>query len=118
MPSDDYAPVVRGSLKLKGSTPSGITKKKKKKSKPSATDTESALQKTLAEEDAVNDDNVKQVGKKRDEEEGQREDDLRELETRDGDGKTASERQYEEMRRKRVSWAACAYGVLHKCLLY
>ena len=55
MPADEYAPVVRGALKLKGSTPSGIKKKKKK---PKISDTEassskkSALQSALEEEDA------------------------------------------------------------------
>lgn len=33
MGNDDYAPIVRGGLKLKGSTPSGIKKKKSKKDK-------------------------------------------------------------------------------------
>ena len=45
MPSDDYAPVVRGGLKLKGSAPSGIKKKKKKvkPAVPSSATAESAL---------------------------------------------------------------------------
>ncbi|KUJ15398.1 DUF1754-domain-containing protein [Mollisia scopiformis] len=91
MPSDDYTPVVRGALKLKGSTPSGITKKKKKKTpKPApeseaSTSKQSAFQKALEEEDAST-----------------KEDDLRELEERGHDGKTASERAREEMRRKRL----------------
>jgi len=106
MPSDDYTSTSRGSLKLKGSTPSGIKKKKKKdKSKLSVVAeggaaADSALQKVLADEDTS-------TMKGHDDKKGERDEELdetqlRELETRDGDGKTASERQYEEMRRKRV----------------
>merc|ERR1712093_155816 len=82
MPADEYAPVVRGALKLKGSTPSGIKKKKKK---PKISDTEASSSKKSALQSALED-----------------EDALRELEERGGDGKTASERAYEEMRRKRL----------------
>ncbi|KAE8452544.1 hypothetical protein EG329_000447 [Mollisiaceae sp. DMI_Dod_QoI] len=111
MPSDDYAPIVRGALKLKGSTPSGITKKKKKKPKTTSSDAEtsdakkSALQKALEEEDASASPDM--IHRKKDDkgeggEEGGEEEDLRELEDRGGDGKTASERAREEMRRKRL----------------
>lgn len=112
MPSDEYtSSTIRGSLKLKGrSKPEGV-KKKKKKSKPSVTDGESsALQKAVEEEDTLAAGSSKDVAKsKRKEkersEEGEEELDeerLRELDPRGGDGKTASERAYEEMRRKRV----------------
>jgi protein FAM32A len=101
MPSD--APVIRGALKLKGS---GITKKKKKKAKAdaeSSEDKKSAIQKALEEEDtAVGKEVVKSKSKGKGEDaEGEEEGD-RELEERGHDGKTASERAYEEMRRKRV----------------
>lgn len=119
MPSDEYASSVRGSLKLKGATPTGITKKKKKKtsSKPVAV---AEAEKQDKEKDDDEEDTSK--GKKKqsrsarvDEEGADATEDLndaelRELETRDreGDGKTASERAYEEMRRKRV----CFYILL------
>jgi len=105
MPADEYAPVVRGALKLKGSTPSGIKKKKKK---PKISDTEassskkSALQSALEEEDAESSKAIAKKGKGEAAEEELDEEALRELEERGGDGKTASERAYEEMRRKRV----------------
>jgi len=113
MPADEYTPVVRGALKLKGTaTPSGITKKKKKKAAkhddPSASSAaqNSALQKALQEEDAAaataeiagagGTSGGKAAG------EGLSEEELRELESRDSDGKTAAERAYQEMRRRRV----------------
>jgi len=105
MPADEYAPVVRGALKLKGSTPSGIKKKKKK---PKISDTEassskkSALQSALEEEDAESSKAIAKKGKGEAAEEELDEEALRELEERGGDGKTASERAYEEMRRKRL----------------
>lgn len=98
MPSDAYASVVRGGLKLKGS--SGITKKKKKKSKEKegevAEGKKDALQKALEDEDSAFAD-MKSKGKVEDRAEN--DDDAEE---RGKDGKTASERAYEEMRRKRV----------------
>ncbi len=107
MPSDDYIPVVRGALKLKGSGPSGVTKKKKKsKTKPTDPSSSSsdpkttALQKALEEEDAAT---SSKKGGRSGEDGDLDEEKLRELEERDGDGKTASERAYEEVRRKRVS---------------
>lgn len=121
MPHDDYAPVVRGALKLKGSGagPTGITKKKKKKPKgevgvaTKAGAEEGALIRAPVEEDAVVAGSSKGKGKAKDvgEDGGGGEDDggegvevgkLRELDPRGEDGKTASERAYEEMRRKRV----------------
>ncbi|KAH7336438.1 hypothetical protein BKA65DRAFT_479343 [Rhexocercosporidium sp. MPI-PUGE-AT-0058] len=108
MPADEYAPVVRGALKLKGAAPSGIKKKKKKPktsdSEASSSTKKSALQSALEEEDAGS---SKAVVKGKGNGEGGREEELdevalRELEERGGDGKTASERAYEEMRRKRL----------------
>jgi protein FAM32A len=107
MPADEYSSVVRGGLKLKGSAPSGISKKKKKdKKKPSeAADGEKreskngALRKALEDEDEA-------IVRARDKGEGGgewEEEGDRELEVRGNDGKTASERAYEEMRRRRVS---------------
>ncbi|TAQ84634.1 hypothetical protein B7494_g7044 [Chlorociboria aeruginascens] len=94
--TDDYAPVVRGGLKLKGgSKPSGITKKKKKKSKEPAEAQKSALQSALEDEDVVKEGERGAEGGEGEE--------LRELESRGGDGKTASERAREEMRRKRLN---------------
>jgi len=93
MPSDDYTPVIRGGLKLKGSKPTGIKKKKKKSSttpsqNPSSTKPEDSTKPTAeeitGEEDELSDSK------------------LRELDPKDDSGKTASERAYEEMRRKRV----------------
>lgn len=106
MPSDAYSSVVRGGLKLKGSAPAGVLKRKKKsKAKAEGEAGESkkdALQKALEDEDsAVGKELVK--GKGKEEIDGE-EDGDRELEERGNDGKTASERAYEEMRRKRVSF--------------
>jgi protein FAM32A len=103
MPSDEYAPIVRGALKLKGSTPTGVTKKKKKKKeKAGEEEKKSAIQKALEEEDASTSREImKSESTGEDGEEGERE-----LEERGNDGKTASERAYEEMRRKRV-WNFC-----------
>jgi protein FAM32A len=84
MPSDEYAPIVRGGLKLKGSKPTGVEKKKKKK-KATAPESSSTKQEALAEGEEQLD-----------------EEKLKELDPRDNNGKTASERAYEEMRRKRV----------------
>ncbi|CZS89848.1 uncharacterized protein RAG0_01088 [Rhynchosporium agropyri] len=111
MPSDEYTPVVRGALKLKGSAPAGIKKKKKKPktidSEASSSTKKSALQSALEEEDAESSKAVvkgksKEGGKETGEEEELDVAALRELEDREGDGKTASERAYEEMRRKRL----------------
>jgi protein FAM32A len=105
MPSDDYAPVVRGGLKLKGSSSTSGIKKKKKKTKTineeglsrAINSTDPSTNKIDGEEEEAG----KDVTKKEDEDE---ELDLRELEQRaEHDGKTATERAYEETRRKRVS---------------
>lgn len=113
MPSDDYtSSTIRGSLKLKGgpSKPEGV-KKKKKKPKAPITESSPALQKALEDENAVagegSNDIIKTKSKRKDkdadaEEEELDDEQLRELDPRGGDGKTASERAYEEMRRKRV----------------
>jgi protein FAM32A len=103
MPADEYSSVVRGGLKLKGSAPSGVSKKKKRdKKKPrEAADGEKndALRKALEEEDED-----EAIVRARDKGEGGGEEaGDRELEERGNDGKTASERAYEEMRRRRVS---------------
>ena len=128
MPSDDYA-AIGGGLKLKGSKPAGITKKKKKPkthidgtsstSKDAASDGakggKSALQRALEDEDI----DMSQAGR------GQKLDEarLKELDPRGNDGKTASERQYEETRRKRVcystrflSLAIASYHVIYSIL--
>jgi protein FAM32A len=94
MPTDDYH-TPGGSLKLKGSKPTGI-KKKKKKPSSSNLSKGSALQKAQ-EEDAP----ISKPGAE-DEEDAE----LRELEQRDPhDGKTAAERAAEDMRRKRVRYS-------------
>ncbi|KAG0645368.1 hypothetical protein D0Z07_8859 [Hyphodiscus hymeniophilus] len=118
MPSDDYA-AIRGGLKLKGSKPSGVTKKKKKSktAKDSIPTTssndavskdaeggESALQKALQDED----EDLATRGRG---DVGLSEEKLRELDPRDDDGKTASERQYEETRRKRLQDRLAREGV-------
>jgi protein FAM32A len=102
MPSDAYSSVVRGGLKLKGSAPAGVTKKKKKKPKTDDGANEGkkdALQKALEDEDSAVGKEIDKGKGKEEEQEGDRE-----LEERGNDGKTASERAYEEMRRKRVSY--------------
>lgn len=62
----------------------------------------SALQSALEEEDAESSKAIAKKGKGEAAEEELDEEALRELEERGGDGKTASERAYEEMRRKRL----------------
>lgn len=100
---DDYSS-IGGGLKLKGAgTGAGIKKKKKKKSTLSATASglKPALQQALKEEDMLE---LKDA-KEGDEEGGMSglsEEQLRELDQRDGSGKTASERAHEETRRRRV----------------
>lgn len=109
MVSDDYSPVVRGGLKLKGaSKPTGVTKKKKKKSTTTSSDPstsssvsetkKSALQAALEEED------TKEAAEKDEAK-------MKELEEVGGDAKTASERQMEEMRRKRLHERLAKEGV-------
>ena len=127
MPADEYAPVVRGALKLKGSAPSGIKKKKKKPKTSDAaasSSKKSALQSALEEEDAESSKAITKKRKGEGSEEDLDEEALRELEERGGDGKTASERAYEEMRRKRVCFllllpvsgnaGQCSSGKVHR----
>ena len=105
MPADEYSSVVRGGLKLKGSAPSGISKKKKKdKKKPKeAADGEKRESKNDALRKALEDEDEAMV-RARDKGEGEEAGD-RELEERGNVGKTARERAYEEMRRRRVSYS-------------
>jgi protein FAM32A len=95
MPGDEYTS-ISGGLKLKGSKPSGISKTKKSKkakAKPSKPGDESIPDIVVTE--TQNEDGGA------DKKEG---DDAasRETDSKDEDGKTASERQFEEVRRKRV----------------
>ncbi|KAG9246130.1 hypothetical protein BJ878DRAFT_311035 [Calycina marina] len=113
MPSDDYASTVRGGLKLKGSSkPSGIRKQKKKATPASSTSDAKVegLQKALAEEDAsvLQGRKAPKGGKEKRELSDEQ---LCELETRGGDGKTASERAHEEMRRRRLQDRLAKEGV-------
>ncbi len=98
MGTDDYSSAIGGGLKLKGSKPAGVTKKKKKKKdkskensnrQPDAEDPRAvALQKALADEDrAANE----EAGEEAEEEDYE-----------PGSNKTETERKYEEMKRKRV----------------
>jgi len=107
MPSEEYTSAVGGGLKLKGSRPGGVTKKKKKKEHKPAKDTsppsdtkKTALQRALEEEDAdIEIDDSRLV---EDEERGE------------GDsrgGKTAAEKAMEEMRRKRLHDRLAKEGV-------
>ncbi|KAK2629888.1 hypothetical protein QTJ16_000708 [Diplocarpon rosae] len=105
MPGDEYASVVRGGLKLKGGAPTGIPKKKKKKSKAaseseaSSASKKSALQSALEDEDAGSSQAIVRRKERSQDCNGMDLDEerLRELEGRGGDGKTASERAYEEL---------------------
>lgn len=100
MPTDEYAPTVRGGLKLKGSKPAGIEKKKKKKKSSSVP---SSSEPASTSKDLTTTTTSTKPTSKEEEEEID-EEKLRELEERGGDGKTDSERAYEEMRRKRVGF--------------
>jgi protein FAM32A len=105
MASDDYSAAIGGGLKLKGSKPSGVTKKKKKdksKAKPDPDEPKtSALQRALADEDpgdaqegaATAGSEARSVGNDDEDYEP-------------GSSKTEAERKYEEMRRKRVRLAS------------
>lgn len=93
MAGDEYTSVVGGGLKLKGSKPSGVMKKKKK-AKVAKVD------KTIAEDDQSSsgkksgslDDTITEEELTRLEEEAYGQEDR----------KTETERKYEEMKRKRV----------------
>lgn len=100
MASDDYSAAIGGGLKLKGSKPSGVTKKKKKdksKGKPDPDDNKtSALQRALADEDpGAKDGTARAASEARSV--GNEDEDYE-----PGSSKTEAERKYEEMRRKRV----------------
>jgi protein FAM32A len=127
MPSDDYASVSRGGLKLKGVAGSKVEKKKKKKkpkddvsaregpAQEAEKDTDRALSKVLADEDGKikNVDGVDQGDGE--EVPGEAREGEREL----GSGKTEAERRHEERRRKMVSesilrddrWPATGLGL-------
>ncbi|KAF4631027.1 hypothetical protein G7Y89_g7107 [Cudoniella acicularis] len=103
MTSDDYAPIVRGGLKLKGAKPTGVTKTKKKKKDKLSTNPQDPSSSTSKDVSKTKKDAEKEGGKEGEgEEEELTEEQLRTLEERGGDGKTASERAYEEMRKKRL----------------
>jgi protein FAM32A len=111
MGSDDYSAAVGGGLKLKGSKPSGVTKKKKKDKDKSKSNVEAddpraaALHKALADEEKASAEEQLDVGKEGEEEDYDA-----------GSNKTEAERKYEEMRRKRVCFLPpMRYPVL--CLL-
>jgi len=111
MGSDDYSAAVGGGLKLKGSKPGGVTKKKKKDKDKSKSNVEAddpraaALHKALADEEKAAAEEQLDVGKEGGEEDYDA-----------GSNKTEAERKYEEMRRKRVCFLPpMRYPVL--CLL-
>jgi protein FAM32A len=107
MPGNEYASAIGGGLKLKGSKPSGVAKKKKKKEKKSAgVSQEVALEKAVEGAEVVNvekqeitDDTVSKERKDASaERDGERDDGDGE-----GDGyKTETQKRHEEMRRKRL----------------
>jgi protein FAM32A len=93
MPTDDYTPITRGSLKLKGVKDSKIDKKKKKKKKTEDSDSISKSAEVVASDK----DGEDALGA-----EGSAE---KPPTTHTGAGKTEAERRHEEMRRKRVRCA-------------
>ena len=119
MPSSDYTTVVGGGLKLKGSKPNGIEKKKKKTKKPTAPststpfpttsavsaadrrekDSETGLEAALKDED----DSVTRRANEEDEDEGPRDGDEKGTKVYSRQ-KTEAEMRHEEMRRRRVSF--------------
>jgi protein FAM32A len=106
MPGDDDYHTPGGGLKLKGSKPSGI-KKKKKKPSASTPSRDKELQKVAAGEESG-------ASSSKQPEDNTDDIDLRDLEDRDPrDGKTAAERAAEETRRKRVRvFPLCTYPSL------
>ncbi|RDW64866.1 hypothetical protein BP6252_10517 [Coleophoma cylindrospora] len=96
MASDDYTPSIGGGLKLKGSKPTGVTKKKKKDKKAKSEDSGAAIQKALKEVD-------KEALKEFEEKEGDAGEARREAEEELGHGKTEAEKRRDEMRRKRLA---------------
>ncbi|MCJ1227837.1 hypothetical protein MMC12_004496 [Toensbergia leucococca] len=103
MPTEDYTPATRGTLKLKGLPPSKITKHKKKRPNPtptsSATNTAAAnpsgeevsTDATTVAKEAEGGSSVEQTDKGEIEEKGV-----------PGLGKTDAERRHDERRRKRL----------------
>ncbi len=108
MPVEDYTPVTRGGLKLKGGAPMGVKKKKKKekrqeKEEPSGSRRREAMEKAIGDEERDDDRTPgKEMAMNAEEEVGH---------LSDGQGqdevvsKTESERAAEELRKKRVSLA-------------
>ncbi|KAG9235612.1 hypothetical protein BJ875DRAFT_483093 [Amylocarpus encephaloides] len=108
MPPDEYAPVVRGGLKLKGA---GVAKKKKKAKPPQPEGGSQKNEALLAAavvggggepNDAALATKRKPTTPRADAGHGDEGLDLGELEQRDSSGKTPTERAYEENRRKRL----------------
>ncbi|POS86588.1 hypothetical protein EPUL_002094 [Erysiphe pulchra] len=111
-PSEEYAPIVRGPLKLKGSGPSGIQKKKKKKKKPINHDQESpnhnenlsaplGQSKTLADDgDRIHNEDESAASSLTKKDAFQQ--DNESIDQDRAAGKTASEQAFEEMRKKRL----------------
>jgi protein FAM32A len=99
MPKDDYASAIGGGLKLKGSKPEGVKKKKKKdKSKISSdlastsTKDPEASKDLEGKETKVSEDvDAEELGRLEEEAYGG-----------SGGGKTEAEKKYDEMKRKRV----------------
>ena len=95
MTGDDYSAAISGGLKLKGSKPSGVTKKKKKEKKNKDDSTATALQNALADEEQA-------AAAEKTHAEEQQAEAADEEDYEPGSSKTEAERKYEEMRRKRV----------------
>ncbi|TVY12514.1 Protein FAM32A [Lachnellula arida] len=111
MPSDDYTPTVRGGLKLKGSAPTGIKKKKKSKTSTITTTststseptTSTTLQNPPTEETPSTSTSSSNPPHDPNHDPTQNLN-LKTLEQKSSsDGKTPSERAYEETRRKRLA---------------
>ncbi|KAI1003082.1 hypothetical protein K3495_g5123 [Podosphaera aphanis] len=101
MTTDEYTPVVRGPLKLKGSGPVGITKKKKKKKKKAGEVSSHGDTAGDASKSSVSSEDVSSLAQEAPLSEGPMI--TADAELAEGDGmKTASERAYEEMRRRRL----------------
>lgn len=97
MPADDYSSAVGGGLKLKGSKPTGIGKRKKKDKSKIAEANATEGSREGGEDALIQKSGI--VGEDIDEKE------LAKLEQEayaPGDGKTEAERKHEEMKRKRV----------------
>lgn len=100
MPTDDYSSAVGGGLKLKGSKPAGVTKKKKKdKTKLARVDASKEVADTGLHAD------IKRSGTIEDSIDEAELSRLEDEAYAPGHGKTETERKHEEMKRKRVSLA-------------